>query len=92
MCLVFSVIYLVTFSVWYGQDFFDDFKYAIDGPVLVRNVTDLTRELKNDYKESDVVDKFEEIFLPKSGTTVLQVINIVWILRSLFRWKKTDIR
>ena len=77
----------INFSVWYGQDFFDDFKYAIEGPKIVRNITDLTTQFKNNYSESDVVDKFEETFLPKSNVSVLSVINIIWIFRSLFKWK-----
>ena len=67
------------------MDFEEDFKYAIDGPVFIRNITDFSSELKNNYKESDVVDRFEEIFLPKSSVSVLSVINIIWILRSLYR-------
>ena len=76
------------FSVWFGQDFEEDFKYAIDGPKNVRNLTDFSTQFRNNYTESDVVDKFEEIFLPKSNVSVFQVINIIWIFRSLYRIKE----
>ena len=65
----------------------NDFKYTIDGPVLIRNITDFTGQLRNEYEESDVVDIFEDIFSTKSGLTVYEVINIVWIMRSLIKFK-----
>ena len=73
-------------SVWYGQEFVDDFKYAIDGPVLVRNPTDLY-QLKNSYPETDVVRQFEDIFLPRSNLSVEEPINIIYVMRSLVEKK-----
>ena len=74
-------------SVWTGQDFVDDYAYVIDGPVLMRNATDFN-QLKNEYTEADVVKQFDDIFLPRSNLTVLEIINLVWIFRSLIK-KKT---
>ena len=72
------------------MDFLDDHKYVIDGPVKVRNITDFSSQLVNNYKEEDVVDKFEEVFVPRSNLTVFEVINTIWILRSLYRLKATQ--
>ena len=76
------------FSVWFGQDFLDDHKYAIEGPEIVRNLTDFTSQFKKKYEESDIVDKFEEIFLPRSNVSVYEPINVIFILRSLYSKKK----
>ena len=57
----------------------------------MRNITDFTRQFKNSYIEDDIVDRFEEIFTPKSNVVVLEVVNVIWILRSLFRRKKEDL-
>ena len=65
----------------------DDFKYTIDGPILVKNLVEFTTNLKNEYQESEVAEVFEGVFLDRSNLIVFEVINIIWILRSLIRWK-----
>ena len=54
----------------------------------MRNITDFTRQFKKSYIEDDIVDRFEEIFMPKSNVAVLEIVNVIWILRSLYRRKK----
>ena len=77
----------ILFSVWNGQDFIDDFRYAIDGPVIVRNPTDLY-QLKNNYPETEVVRQFENIFLARSNLSVEEPINIIVVMRTLVKRKE----
>ena len=72
------------------MDMLDDHKYTIDGPVVVRNITDFSAQLQNSYEEDNVVDKFEEIFVPRSNLTVYMVVNCIWILRSIYREKVSE--
>lgn len=72
-------------SLWYGQDFFDDHKYAIDGPIVARNLTDFSSKLQHRYTEDEVTRKFEKIFLPQSDLLVHSIVNIIYIYRSMVR-------
>lgn len=68
------------------QDFKDDYKYTVAGPVIVKNALDLSPLLR-DYTEGDIADIFEKIFLDESSVSVQQVINIIYILRGLYKTK-----
>ena len=82
---------MLYYSMWSGQDFFDDYKYVIDGPHLIKNATDLSKKFILNYTEGDLVKKFEDIFLPRSNLTVYEIVNYIWIFRSLIRRTKITI-
>ena len=71
--------------MWTGQDFLNDYEYIIEGPHLVKSPTDLTKKFILNYTEGDIVRKFEDIFLPRSNLNVKEIVNYVWIFRSLIR-------
>ena len=70
-----------TFSVFYGQDYTNDhFKYALYGPVTLKNLHDL-RLLPDLDTEEEVSSVFERYHYEKSGLSVFKVINSVWVIR-----------
>ena len=71
---------------YYLQDFKDDYRYTIAGPDIVKNSLDLAPLLR-DFTEGDVADIFEKIFLDESNVTVHQVVNLIWIIRALYKTK-----
>ena len=77
--------------MWYGQDMIDDYAYAIDGPIIARNVTDLYN-LTNNYTDEEIVRQFEKIFLPRSNLSVYQIVNIIYIMRSLLKINTKNVK
>ena len=70
------------FSVFYGQDFQDEYKYAITKPIILRNALDL-HQLPLVFRKDQVNKLMENIFQKRSGLTVHSIVNSVYILRSL---------
>lgn len=71
-----------TFSVFYGQDFTTEaYKYAVYGPVVIKNVRQL-RLLPALAHDDEIVQLFANYHQEKSGLTVHDIINSVWVMRS----------
>jgi len=70
------------FSVFYGQDFDDEHKYAITKPILLTSAVDL-HQLPPVFRKDKVNKLFERIFQKRSGLTVHEIVNSVYILRTL---------
>ena len=70
----------------FSQDFKDDYRYTIAGPEIVRNSLDLT-PLTKDFTAGDISDIFERVFLDQSNLSVYEVINLIFIFRSLYTVK-----
>ena len=72
----------IFYSLFYGQDFQDDYKHAIAGPYAVRNVLQLS-QIPMTFDESDVSNIFEESFPHQSDVNVHQIVNLVYVFRTL---------
>lgn len=70
------------FSLFYGQDFQDDFKHAIAGPFEIRNAMELS-QIRMTFDETDVSDIFEKTFPHQSDVNVHEVVNVVYVFRTL---------
>ena len=76
-----------TWSVFYGQDYTrDHFKYALYGPVDIKRLRDLRRLPKLDTEE-EISDIFEKHHYEKSGLSVYEIVNLVWVIR-LFNYRE----
>lgn len=54
------------------------------GPSIVKNALDLSPLLR-DFSEGDIADIFEKVFLEESSVSVDQVINMIYIIRGLYK-------
>ena len=70
-----------TYSIFYGQDYTNDhFKYAFYGPLKIKNLHDLqdVPEIKTSEEVSTIFERYHQA---KSGLSVFQIVNSVWVLR-----------
>lgn len=72
-----------SFSVFFGMDFDDDYRYTLTDPLLLRNPLDLSKV--PDFSENKASKVFENILGEKSGLTVFQVVNLIFIFRTLVK-------
>lgn len=72
-----------SFVVFYGQTYDDDYKHVLPpGVILVKKTTDIGENIPS-YKESDVSQIFDKIYMEKSGLRCHEVVNLIYILRTL---------
>ena len=72
-----------SFVVFYGQTYDDDYKHVLPpGVILVKKTTDIGENIPS-YKESDVSQIFDKIYMEKSELRCHEVVNLIYILRTL---------
>ena len=72
-----------SFSVFFGMDFDDDYRYCLTPPLELRNPLDFSKV--PDFTENKVSKVFEDILSEKSGLTVYELINQIYIFRTLVK-------
>ena len=70
--------------MFYGQDFQDlSYRNAIAGPYIIRNPVDIAL-VPSTFVFDDIARLYEQLYADSSNITVHDVVNIVFIYRSLF--------
>lgn len=79
-----------SFSVFFGMDFDDDYRYTLIEPLLLRNPLDFAKV--PNFSENKAAQVFENILGEKSGLTVYEVINLIFIFRTLINTKSNPVK
>jgi len=71
------------FTVFFGQDYsLDDQRYCVGGPYVIRSLKDV-RNINFFTPLNEISSLFERLFTETSDIYVYEVINIVFLLRTL---------